>query len=61
MDNTNVNIIRVYIKQIQKYEYMTMNDIWKVYTVDGNSLDTLFAISPEVKLDKLVYVGDKQW
>ena len=57
MDNTNVNIIRVYNKQIQKYEYMTMNDIWKVYKVDGNSLNTLFAISPEVKLDKLVYVA----
>lgn len=56
MDNTNVNVYRIYNKTIRNFEYMTLNDIWKVYQIDSRSLATMSAIVPEVRFNKLVFV-----
>lgn len=56
MDNTNVNIYRIFNAETDQFEYMALNDIWKVYQFNPRNLITMGPVTPDVDINKLVYV-----
>lgn len=45
IDNMNVNVYRFYNKKYRTYEYVALNDFWKIYQIGAQSLDTISSIS----------------
>lgn len=56
-DNMNVNIYRYYNGQTKKFEYVLLNDCWKLYGVEPIHLTTLPSLNPEIPLQEVEYKG----
>nr|WKB14787.1 BCO1 protein [Sinohyriopsis cumingii] len=48
IDNMNVNVYRFYDAHHHQYQYVALNDYWKVYNFDPKSLSTVKSINAEV-------------
>jgi hypothetical protein len=48
MDNTNINVYRVFNEFTKEFEYLTLSDTWKVYLIEPLSTGTIGAVNAEV-------------
>ncbi|XP_063420661.1 beta,beta-carotene 15,15'-dioxygenase-like [Mytilus trossulus] len=56
MENLNVNVYRVRNSKTGQYEYMSVNDVWNVYQIEEETLQTLKLIAPPMKSSSHVYI-----
>lgn len=45
IDNMNVNVYRFFNKKDKTFEYVALNDFWKIYQITHDSLDTISSIT----------------
>ncbi|CAG2221024.1 BCDO1 [Mytilus edulis] len=56
MENLNVNVYRIRNSKTGQYEYMSVNDVWNVYQIEKDTLQTVNLIAPPMKSSSHVYI-----